>query len=391
MKKNTAALLLALIMLLGCLSACGKSEAAPEVTAEPTPEVTETPAPTEEPALEDLPELETPNKYDIAAEAYPADKLVMTINGEAVTWGDYYYWLYTLASQMEYYYAPGSWSDLITADLCYGDYVRLCVDDMLCQYWVVGQEVKKAGIELNEDDLAAIKEINDSDMANYGGGTREGLEEYLKKMHITPELYDRMNEVSRYYNRYFEEHFGAKAEKLSDEDTLAWANENGYMRCKHILISNKDAEGAELTVEEMENAKTQADELLRQLKTAANNEELEQFFDELMTLHSSDPGAQYYTDGYYFTDGEMVAEFENASKALEEYGLSEVVESSHGYHIILRLPLEADGVVEYGGADLRYMAAAALYDNITGEWFKAADVKYESEFEALDLDVLFAG
>ena len=52
-----------------------------------------------------------------------------------------------------------------------------------------------------------------------------------------------------------------------------------------------------------------------------------------------------YTTGYYFGAGEMVEEFENATKALEENGISEIVETSYGYHIIKRLPLDDEDIV----------------------------------------------
>ena len=52
-----------------------------------------------------------------------------------------------------------------------------------------------------------------------------------------------------------------------------------------------------------------------------------------------------YTAGYEFGTGEMVEEFENASTALEENGISEIVESNYGYHIIKRLPLDDENII----------------------------------------------
>ena len=44
-------------------------------------------------------------------------------------------------------------------------------------------------------------------------------------------------------------------------------------------------------------------------------------------------------DGYVFTEGEMVDEFYQGTKALEVGGVSDPIKSSYGWHIIQRLPL----------------------------------------------------
>jgi parvulin-like peptidyl-prolyl isomerase len=47
-------------------------------------------------------------------------------------------------------------------------------------------------------------------------------------------------------------------------------------------------------------------------------------------------------DGYVFTYDEMVEEFEDAAFDLEINGISEPVETTYGYHIILRLDIDEE-------------------------------------------------
>ena len=56
-----------------------------------------------------------------------------------------------------------------------------------------------------------------------------------------------------------------------------------------------------------------------------------------MNENSQDSGLSTNPDGYLFTAGDMVSEFEEGTRALEFGGISPVIQSTYGYHIILRL------------------------------------------------------
>ena len=63
-------------------------------------------------------------------------------------------------------------------------------------------------------------------------------------------------------------------------------------------------------------------------------------FDALIAEYSTDPGSESNPDGYIFTDGDMVQEFEDCVKSLQpgEFG---ICQSDYGYHVIQRLPFSA--------------------------------------------------
>ena len=86
---------------------------------------------------------------------------------------------------------------------------------------------------------------------------------------------------------------------------------------------------------------------MEELRAVEDPEERAAAFKAKMNELSEDPGKENYPDGYVFKPGAMVAEFENAVLSLEDYEISDVVETSYGYHVIMRLPLTADGVVEF--------------------------------------------
>lgn len=110
----------------------------------------------------------------------------------------------------------------------------------------------------------------------------------------------------------------------TDDELKAYFKEN-YRRAKHVLLMTNNGEDKELVKERAENI----------LERAKNGEN----FDELVANFSEDPGSSSAPDGYVFTDGEMVTEFDDAVKSIQP-GEFTMCESSYGYHIIQRLPLD---------------------------------------------------
>ena len=123
--------------------------------------------------------------------------------------------------------------------------------------------------------------------------------------------------------------------------------DNEFVTAKHILISSEERTQAE--------AKKIAQDVLKKLKNGGD-------FDALMAEFSEDPGTSQYPQGYTFTKGEMVKEFEEAAFSLKEGEISGLVETDYGYHILKREPLaELD---EYSYYSLAESVAADMYDEI---------------------------
>lgn len=388
MKKRIVVIGLALALCLSCLAGCGSTG---NDTQEPTPTESEpvesTPVDvegTDAAADADAAAQELYERYAAIYAKHNPDDVVMTINGEAVTWSDYFFWLYSTCYQLEVYYAAEDWSQVVSEDgSTFQDYAKAAVEAYATQYWVVEQKTQELGVVFNEDDFAAIEAAKAADLESVSGGDEEDFAKQKQLMFLSDDLYDRLMSIGQYSGRFFDDNFGENGSELPEADAISYAEDNGYMHVKHILVLvDSDAEE-----DEKAEKLAQANELLSQLK-AVPASELEAKFDELMNEYSEDPGLVSYPDGYYFTTGEMYQEFEDASVALSENELSEPVESQSGYHIILRLPLRADDVFS-NGYTLRYAAASELYANMLNEWYENAVIEYTELGESLDLNELF--
>lgn len=378
MKRKLSALL-ALVMIIACLTACAGAQPSPEATGAPeaSAEPEATPAPKKE-----------PDRYDLAYAQYGPDEVVLTVNGDEVTWSEYFYWIYSIAYQIQQM-SEVDWASDLDGEYTYQSYAQHYADTMLTQYLTVAQQADALGLEISDEQRAEIDAIFAEDANTYGGGDEAAFEAYLAERHIPREMYDKMNTVSVNYLNLFEHYFGEMGANLPDADALSYAADSGYMHAKHILIRTVDDGGSPLSDADIEAAHAKAEELLAQL-TALEGDGLEDKFDELMRENSEDGGLLTAPGGYYFVPGEMVQPFEQAVTALGDGEMSsELVESNFGYHIILRLPLEIDEAMDYNGYTLRYVAASALFSNMSEEWFASAEVKYADKFTSLDFNELF--
>lgn len=121
-------------------------------------------------------------------------------------------------------------------------------------------------------------------------------------------------------------------EDPTDEEVEQYFKDK-FLRAKHVLIMTQDqTTGEPLDETGMAEAKAKADDVLAQAQSGAN-------FDTLISQFGEDPGMESNPDGYIFTDGEMVAEFEDAVKSIQP-GEITMCETSYGYHIIQRLALD---------------------------------------------------
>ncbi len=198
------------------------------------------------------------------------------------------------------------------------------------------------GEEFNND----FNEWMESILTTYG--SEEEMMADMEEAGFTYEMYKRYQETNYLYSKLME--LGAFA--VTEAEINAYYTANSAMfpyegvQAQHILISTKDENGIDITDKA----------ILKDLEEKANAVYKEAIggadFNELITKYGEDPGMEQNPEGYIFTTGEMVDEFEDTAFALKDGEISKPVQTVYGWHIIKKiktytvLPLTED-LTEY--------------------------------------------
>ena len=397
--KKWLALLMSLVLLAGILPglalAADGDATAPEPTGTPTEGIAESAAADAQAAVAQMQAKYAAIEAQLAAasEKYDGDTIVATVNGTPATWRLCYYLIGSLTSQyINYTMAIPDFSIDAGDGTTLQDAMHDAVEARLKYYLVPAAEAEELGLAETVD--AEVEEQWQSMVEQFG--SLEALQEAIDAAFLDEPTYRQLLRSNASFNAIMEETYGPAGEKLSDEEILAWGDENGYLRCKHILFSFTADDGSAMTDEQKADVRAEAEAVLAELRTLEDDREaLLERFDALMA-EGDDPGTASFPDGYTFSAGQMVQEFEDGTRSIEEYALSDIVESSFGCHIILRLPLDPDGVTNSRNSatgeymTLRADAANEMFNAMLLAWIEDAEVVWEDEFAALDYNELFA-
>lgn len=222
-------------------------------------------------------------------------------------------------------------------------------------------------ITLTDEDKATLDKQLEEVKSSF-----ESEEEYktaLNESFLTEEIYREALEFDMYVNKLYDLYFGENGtKKISDEDAVAEFNKN-YVRVKHVLIE-KDEEGKDTN-------KKLAEEIATKAKAGED-------FDTLIKNHNTDPGMEANPDGYYFTYGDMVKPFEDASFALAVDEVSGIVESDFGYHIIKKYALDP-AYVEANKATITEDKYAEIFDGEIQKAIEALKVETWEKYDTINV------
>jgi len=357
-----------------------------------------------------------------------ASVVVAEVNGEAITYKDFFNQLYPYFQQTSYSF--GITQDNINSEAnkeiirsfktdvldsvikqrlavqkaaeqgftLSDEYIKKATDQMIT---AVSQELQSTNTSENTDKdyrQEAMKTI-EAEAATYGMTADEYYKEYAQYLlitdfldHLTKDVEATDEDIKKYYNEQL-------AIQQSNPEQADYADvvlvKTGGTRVKHILISlpqeeqdeyrrlldaNKEDEAEKYLQERLEAIKPKAQEVLDKVNSGGD-------FEELLEQYGEDQGmkSDLYKDGYFVTgNGEFISSFEETSLALKEGEVSGLVPGPYGYHII-----KAYEVVEEGAYALEEkrdeiknfldnQQKSVYIDNKMTEWMAASKItKYE--------------
>ena len=301
--------------------------------------------------------------YEAIAALHADDEVVMNVYGQDVLWEDYYAWLYMNAMQVEaffeqmamYYGVAGDWEGSVGdgSGMTYAQLPAAAAEDTILRIAAIEKMAAEKGIELSAESQAALEDQALAEGVLGEGATVEELLATLEESCMSLDTYKRISRANFLYGDMLTELFGAEGEKVSDEECALWLEEQGYMGANHILLMtmNKDT-GDALDEAAAAEKKAKAEEIYAELAAIEDVEQRIARFKELKEEYDEDTGKVSYPDGYTFTSGTMVSEFEDAVTAMEAYEISEPVKSSYGWHVIMRTDLGADNLLQDSSGSL---------------------------------------
>lgn len=361
--KKFAAILLALVLALGCLTGCGSKKG----------------------------------------------DTVMSVDGTDVSFDEFMYYLKTAATTLTNYYQSSTGGGVDWDGVCIYDKTKTnaewCVNEAMynaAQACVIMSKGKSMNCLPTDEQLKTLEDNISTIRKNYEDqdDPDAAFTSALNGQGFTLDTFKQINKVNFTLANIFASLYGENGEKVSDETLKGYVDENGFMTSAHILfktteeVKGEDGKTTEKEISDSAKAekKAKAEKLAKELKAIKDDEKRKEKFFEYMKNDSEDPGKESYPNGYCFTEGTMVQEYTDTTKALKDYEVSDVVESKFGYHIIMRLPTTASNVDinnQYGYT-LGQMAASYDFDEEMKSWDVSSKAKLNSKYKDFDFTQFFS-
>lgn len=330
--------------------------------------------------------------YDALYATHAPDEVVLRVGDRDVTWGEFFYMYQYGAASMEqmflYYGMTTDWSMVVDEEtgLTLGDAVSNDALQQIRDFAAIEKLGEQNGVTREsvlpeaEETLAGFADS----YATSTGETEEAFYAMLQEQYMDKDTYKNFIVWNLTENKLFTKLYGDSGELVSDEDAQKYITDNGYAKFNHILFLCVDmTTGEEIDEAAQADKLKQAEALEQELRAAETTEELLALYAQRKEELDEDSGKTAYPDGYICTpDAQFVPEFLEGGYALNDYEVSDPVKSVYGYHVMLRLPVTPDEILdESTGSNARVLVAQEKYNGALGELSDGFEIEYVNGFE----------
>jgi peptidyl-prolyl cis-trans isomerase C len=254
--------------------------------------------------------------FSWAGEKSNAEEKIAVVNGKIIPKSDFDRQMFRVNAQFSQTGKTPSSSELSE--------IKKNILEHLINFELLYQESKKEGIQVDEKVLNEQYENWKKQRPS-----QEALNEFLKQLNLSETGFKDKFRMDLAVQQFIEKKFGQKA-LVSDQETKAFYDSHPdffkipeQVRASHILIkADPKADVAQKAA-----ARKKIEDIQKQLK---NGED----FSELAKKVSDCPSKAKGGDLGYFRRGQMVKPFEDVAFSLKPGGVSGIVETEFGFHII---------------------------------------------------------
>ena len=326
----------------------------------------------------DDPDTPHTNQLTVMQNEIESDETIFSINGNSIPMSVFRYYLFDSFSRLESRYTTNelNFNVIMDADMTLGQYViKNSVDGVK-----FNMAVKKLAEELNIDNAKAEADVDEYLTATINGafgGDEDAFREQLALMGTTLESFRNIMISQSLGSQTFEHYFG-ESWILSLDPSVYY---DQFATASDILLYtvNDDVDGltgervqTPLSDAEIAQKRDLAEIILQRLNSG------EDFF-ELLNEYGEDPSVMLENNPeqrHTFQRNDRIYEFSVAAFSTEVGEYSNIVETSHGYYIIYKLPLDTETVTET-------VKTQAFRSNLFNTMLDSLSRDYEIEFTEL--------
>ncbi|MBQ9828447.1 MAG: peptidylprolyl isomerase [Lachnospiraceae bacterium] len=309
---------------------------------------------------------------------FDPDETAVTLGDDTAPASELLFYYAITKTQWENNYGINDWDvELTSKGITYGEYLKEQVQSTVLQDIYLNRIADERDIKITDEEIVAIQEKAQAYLDSIDP-------EYVKRFGLN---LDNVTEVLIRVTRAqaaYDDLIAEKRATLTEEDLESCK----YRHVQHILISTDreyetDENGDIVVPTDEETAEFKAQKRAQAqdiLDRARNGED----FEELAKEYTADSGVDYYInkegtgpDGMRYYDA-----FAEAANALDEGGISDIVEVTYGYHIIKCVSLVDEDTFESAKTDL----AATKVDTEYYDWMETAECTFFSKWADLKVE-----